>query len=405
MKILHISTYDAGGAAVAAIRLHNALNKSGNVESTFLYLYGTSGDVKESICYSSTIDFHVGRLLRFLRLMPSVWKQNQKYLAGLNGSFEAYSFPQSDFQKLHMLPACREADIIHLHWVADFLDWQSFFAAVHQPMVWTLHDCNPFLGGFHYSCDVDRNQSTFVQLEQRLISEKVISLLPVSNLHVVSPSRWMMKKAQNSEVLGRFTHHHIANGLSADQFGLHEQTAARLHHKLPSDKKILLFVSADVTNNRKGFYLLWEAFRRLGSADEYMLVAVGNDKTNGQYSGVYYTGSVQSEPELALLYAAADVTILPSREDNLPNVLLESLYCGTPVICFASGGGHADIIESGFNGELALDLTADSLCKAIVSFFEKQHLFNRKAIRQKAIEHFADDRQSAKYIQLYRSLV
>ncbi|MBT1712621.1 glycosyltransferase, partial [Fulvivirgaceae bacterium PWU5] len=66
---------------------------------------------------------------------------------------------------------------------------------------------------------------------------------------------------------------------------------------------------------------------------------------------VHNFGFVSDEHKKALIYSAADVYVLPTLADNLPNVVIESLMCGTPVIGFKTGG-VPDMIKHGHNGIL-----------------------------------------------------
>ena len=63
-------------------------------------------------------------------------------------------------------------------------------------------------------------------------------------------------------------------------------------------------------------------------------------------------GRINEEDKLARLFAAGDVFVAPFAEDNLPNVVLEALACGTPVAAFAAGG-IPDAVEHKQNGFLA----------------------------------------------------
>ena len=78
----------------------------------------------------------------------------------------------------------------------------------------------------------------------------------------------------------------------------------------------------------------------------------GNDKE--LEINARFFGKINDEEKLALLYSAADLFILPSKEDNLPNVMLESIACGTPVIGFDIGG-LSDVIKNYKTGYLYVE--------------------------------------------------
>lgn len=76
-------------------------------------------------------------------------------------------------------------------------------------------------------------------------------------------------------------------------------------------------------------------------------------------------GSLTSPSALAAAYAAADAVVLPTLEDNLPNVLLEALACGTPAVAF-NVGGIPDILDHMETGYLAKARDADDLAEGLL---------------------------------------
>jgi glycosyltransferase involved in cell wall biosynthesis len=134
--------------------------------------------------------------------------------------------------------------------------------------------------------------------------------------------------------------------------------------------------------------------------EDIMVVAVGRKpKQTDLFPNVHFLGSIHDERLMALAYAAADAFVIPSREDNLPNVMLEALASGTPVIGFPIGG-LKETIYSGMNGLLAEEVSPLSLSNAIVQFFNK--VYNSVEIRKFAEEQFHPQIQAQKYIELYQ---
>jgi glycosyltransferase involved in cell wall biosynthesis len=101
------------------------------------------------------------------------------------------------------------------------------------------------------------------------------------------------------------------------------------------------------------------------------------------------------------LYSAADVTIVPSLQENLSNVILESLSCGTPVVGFKIGG-NSDMIEHKINGYLAEPYQSDDLAYGIAWILNNENSKEiSKMARGKVLENFDSKLVAKKYIELY----
>lgn len=92
---------------------------------------------------------------------------------------------------------------------------------------------------------------------------------------------------------------------------------------------------------------------------------------------VHFTGNIQQH-ELPGYYARADALVLASSREGMPNVLLEAIACGTPVIA-TNVGGSKEIIDSPEVGELLSDRSSDSIVKALKSVLSKE--LNNEEIR------------------------
>ena len=104
---------------------------------------------------------------------------------------------------------------------------------------------------------------------------------------------------------------------------------------------------------------------------------------------------------MALGYSAADITILPSLEDNLPNVILESLACGTPVVAF-DNGGISDVVIDNVTGLLCESADVKALFEC-VKRVNKEEYFDR--CRNFAERYFKSSIQAENYISLFESLI
>lgn len=134
------------------------------------------------------------------------------------------------------------------------------------------------------------------------------------------------------------------------------------------------------------------------------LCAVGSISELEENNTVIELGKVHDERLMAMTYAAADLLVIPSLEDNLPNTMLESLCCGTPVLGFPTGG-IIDVVKVGVYGLLCDEISVKSLVTGLKSFLSGEVVFDRDAISKTASERFSLDNQATAYIELYKEIL
>jgi glycosyltransferase involved in cell wall biosynthesis len=400
-SVCHIASTRFGGAGIAASRLHDGLFRQ-SVDSTFLaedrVAAAEFGYVSLPPETRTWVQRLAGRLglatsdrLRWIRKLESTdWNG---VVASGPGGREDLLFA-SDVQR---------AQIINLHWVAGFLPWAAFFSQVRKPLVWTLHDMQPFKGIFHYTVDRDRAGSGARQLNEQVRSwkAKVLSELSPEKLTVVTPSIWLGRESQASEVLGRFPHRVIPYGLNTQIFRPWPREVARGILNLPQGRQLVLVVAERLDDYRKGLDLAAGALCAEGVLPGWDVVATGAGTVNFPGRTVHRTGSLPDPRLMALLYNAVDLVLVPSREDNLPNVILESLCCGTPVVV-TPGGGCAEPVVAGRDGLISQSLDIAGFTKAVAAAADMR--FDRTVISEAAASRYDESVTVAAYLELYGSI-
>ena len=404
MRILHITTSDTGGAGRAAYRLHRGLQHAGHQSA--MLVAQRHGDDTAVWCSRNGLARVPTRLAQHLTSRGPGWE------------FFSDDRSKHGAELVEQLPDC---DVINLHWVARFIDYQSFFShvAASTPVVWTLHDMNPFTGGCHYSdgCHGFVEQcGACPQLESTLVDDLSHEIwqrksdsyarIPPLNMRIVTPSQWLAGEMRRSALLGRYPVSVIPNGLDTQAFAPRDRIHAREVLGIPPQAAVVLFVAEWTDNRRKGFALLSEALARLNKRLNCFLLSLGGHPP-AEVLDIprLHLGVVGNERLLSLIYSAADVFVIPSREDNLPNTVLEAMACGTPVVGFEVGG-IPEMVRPGITGLLAPPEDAAALGQAISELLQDHQGRTKMAAqcRRIAVEEYAVEIQARRYGQLYQQL-
>lgn len=396
MKVLHINTSDiSGGAARAAYRLSTALRKNG-VESYMLAQKKLSDDV-------NVIGFQTKLGKGWSLVKPEIDKLPLKiFNTNQSGPWSVNWFPTNITKKIKEI----NPDIVNLHWIGNGMISIRELRKIKKPIVWTMHDMWPFSGGFHYSQKYINHDNSLIS---NLILKSKIKKWKDLNIYPVSPSEWLANLARKSKLFNSSEISVIPNGLNTTVFKPTDKKVAKRILNLKQNKKYILFGAMKATSDkRKGFQFLLPAIKKLSenintSKFELLIFGASAPKKPPNFNmTTNYIGKVNSDVELSLMYSASNVTILPSVQDNLPNVVMESLSCGTPCVGFKIGG-TPDMIDHKQNGYLAKPYKPTELAKGIF-WCIKNTKRNRKLginARNKVLKEYSLAVLSQNYIKLY----
>lgn len=408
MKVLHISTSDSGGAGLCCIRLHKSLISNG-IDSKVLVLNKEYDDpkvykyVKKNTRLPKFIRWPVRFMALLLQKLNIPVSQMTFYQYKLNKLRQKkspfYTLPFSEY-KLNEHELVKEADIIHLHWIAGFIDYPSFFKNLDKPVVWTLHDENLYFGGFHYRHEMENCSLVYDRLEKKLITIKRKSIARARNLTIISLSETMRNLSLSNPIVRNRNHHLINNSVDYNVFRPFDKKISRDILNLPENKKILAFVSLSLFDSRKGLKELIQALSEL-NYQNLALCAVGKAE-NRLITPVeiYYTGVITDPRLLSIVYSAADVFVMPSFQEAFSQTPLEALACGTPVIAFPCSGTK-ELIDGG-NGIRTKDFTVESLKDGIQKALETK--YDNAWLRKDVISRFAPEHISRQYLKVYKEL-
>lgn len=420
MKVTLINTSDAGGGAPAAcMRLLKALQSSG-VDATLLVqekktnepgVYPMVRDLKSRL--NARFDFLFERL-------PFIW-----FFARDKSVRFAFSTAHTGSDISGEQPV-KNAGILHLHWTNQgflSIDNLNQLVALGKPVVWTMHDMWAFTGGCHYAgtCDHFLGQCGncyFLRnpgpndISLAGWAKKQVLFYNQHNIVFVTPSRWLADVAGKSSLLNRFRIEVIPNPIDTVIFSPKGKLMCRNKWSIDPAARIILFGAANINDRRKGITYLVEALdilkNSVNAVENIEIVIFGKNKsfdTSLLPFKTYAMDIIRSEAELAELYSLADIFVSPSVEDNLPNMIMESLACATPVVAFDTGG-ITDMVIHQQNGYLAHYLSSADLAKGMqeVLFSPAPERLAEQA-RNKVLNDFSYEKVASQYIALYQSIL
>ena len=421
IKVSIFSTSDLGGAGIACLRHHSSLQHT-NIST----------------------EMYVARQNTYAKNLHTLPNKNRVARVGLSGSAEIVSLKMGESSKevskyknrphgleifsttsqcadLSTVPFLEDFDIINLHWITDFLDISSSLNILKKyPIVWTLHDMRPFTGGCHYAGDCKKYMKhcgSCPQLGSSDPSDLSFNTWKTSksayrqlDMHIVTPSQWLAERAQESSLFRRFPVHVIPHSQPLNIFNIKNKSAMRQSLGFSNDELILAFAAQQLDNQRKGLHYLLACLKKVAAGplkEKVHLMLLGNKSPSDFFNlGIKATsfGHIDDPNILSILYNASDAVIVPSLEDNSPNVICEAAGCGTPVLAFAAGG-IPEMIRHKETGWLAPIRDVDALVEGIYWLAEsrKDPLLARRC-RVLALEKWNEHKGAKLYEQLFLSL-
>ena len=405
-SVVHFAYLDSvGGSGRSAYRIHRGLHDHG-FDSRMLVGRKFSSDSDVEVLGSRPA--HLGFLL----------DRAGRILSDLTG-LQDILIPSSPWLYRH--PWVRRADVLQF-----FNTWGGFvsFTALarlsrDRPVVWRLSDQWLFTGHCVYTYDCDRwltgcGQCPQVRGERWLPFDTSALLWRLkdrvyerANLVIVAPSRWILDQARRSPLIGRFPVHHIPNGVDTSVFRP-MRAEARAALGIDPGARVVVFAAHELGKGRKGGHLLRAALEALPDVPgaTLLLLGEGSEKLptlpGWQVARIGYT---DDEAQLARVFAAADVMAAPSVADNLPNTVIESLACGTPVLAFGVGG-VGEVVRHMETGYLARPLDLADLAAGLRMLLQDDELRARlgSRCREVALAEYAQELELERFMALYADL-
>lgn len=413
MRVLIINTSERiGGAAIAANRLMNALKKYG-IKAKML--------VRDKQTDRLTV---VPIATSWLLPLKFVWERIVIFLAnGLNRKLLFQVDIANAGTDITSMAEFKRADVIHLHWVNQgFLSLDNINKIMHsgKKIVITMHDQWYFTSVCHYSGDCIKYRKRCEKCAMmksgvfgdyaKKVFERKQGIYKDVDLTFVGCSKWIADMARSSKLTEGKKVLNIPNAIDTNVFCPNDKLEVRKAFGLPIDKKLLLFGSQRITDERKGFKYLVDALNIIKDinkelANDIELVVVGGDSEkvrNEVPFNIIPVSYVSDIKKMVDLYNAVDIYVTPSLQDNLPNTIVEAMSCGIPCVGF-NVGGIPEMIDHKKNGYVAEYKNAKDFADGIIWTLTSNYGALCGDARGKAIDTYSELAVAKKYVEVYES--
>jgi len=400
---------------MAAYRLMNALKNEG-VKVKMLVKYKDSSN-------PSVISLTESSPFNRVRAFIIEYWERLKAFAFVSEKSQRFNFSEGKLGlNISSNKSLLDADVVHFHWINKaFISISQIreMASLGKPVVFTLHDMWYFSGGCHYAdkCEKYKEQcgncpilktSNPQDLSHQVWREKDEAINQL-NCIAVACSSWLGNSASQSSIWRDKRVRSINNPIDTEFFIPASGVKPSSDHTIK-----LLFIARDISERRKGLDLLFSAIRHLQESNritkdtfELILVGGGNIGSDQNLMKCDMKGFVRDADELLSIYHQGDVFLLPSREDNLPNTLVEASACGMPAIAFGVGGVPEMIVDQ-VTGYCVEPENIQLLGEALYKFSQLTHLERKEmsaAARSLAVKKYSPTAVARQYIEVYSSLL
>lgn len=394
--------FNRGGAAQIAQTLYHILNKNNNIVCYFAY--GRGGKAN----YANTYKFAYQSEVYFQALLTRI--------SGLQGYGSWFST-----KRLEKFIIKEKFDLIHLHNLHGYylnLSFINFLGKLEIPIIWTLHDGWPMTGrcsylfnceGWKTGCkkcpDLNRYPKTFNDSSALMWEKKRDYFSLAWNPVIVCPSQWLADRVKES-YLKKYDVVVIPNAVDTEIFKSKNKDVIRKKYGIPLEKKIILFVAANLKDERKGVKYFLKSLKHV-KLENLMIITVGWEIEFNRFieSGNYkiiQLGYIQDKEEISDIYNIADVFCTSSLDDNFPTTVLEALACGVPVVGFSVGGIPEQVTED--CGIMVKPKDSKSLGEAINKLLNDDEMRKRFGLncRKRVLQNYTVEKFRDKYIEIYK---
>jgi glycosyltransferase involved in cell wall biosynthesis len=313
-------------------------------------------------------------------------------------------------------------EVVHCHNLhRDYFDLRFLPELSHRiPVVLTLHDewlltghcacsfgCTRWLAG----CGQCPALSTYPAIRRDASAfnwQRKRELLTDARVHLVTPSRWLMEKVEQSPIMrGHPQRTVIHNGVDLATFCPGEQCAARQRLGLPELSRIILFAHPGVKESQFKDYPTFArcagllASRRLPWPLVFLAVGPSLPEEDVGGARIRFVPRVADRRTMADYYRAADLYLHPARSENFPLAVLEAMACGKPIVASRVGGIPEQVTDAE-NGFLAAVGDSEAMAAAAEKLLMDAALRQRLGVNgaERAVKYYGLNQMTDAYLRV-----
>ncbi len=399
MKVLYVNTaYYGGGAEKIARQLYDGMYTIYHIETIFL-----AGKTKKS----NEIEVIYGN-----KLVPNILNEVRSRVFNEGRLRDLYTR-----KKILSIIKKEKIDIVHFHNIhGNYIGIEDIkIISKYCNIIWTLHDMWSMTGHCAYpinceewllsGCKRCKQKKLYPSIHwncTKKILRKKQECFQGTGIHYVVPSEWLKMQCKKS-FLKNEDIVVIQNGVDLQQFQMLNKKEIRKKLQIPEERFVIAFSANDILSPYKGADILQKALNMLPEKNNYYLIILGNGILSGLDNALEFLspGKIRDDSVMNEYYSAADLFVIPSRAENFPCVVLESLASGTPILGSAVGGIVEQIDnEVGWTFESG---NASDLRDKIIMISKKRNEVDnmRFFCRKKAESIFPIEKMLEQYYKLY----
>jgi glycosyltransferase involved in cell wall biosynthesis len=302
-----------------------------------------------------------------------------------------------------------DAGLIHYHLIHNYIFNLNYFPIIckMKPVVWSIHDPWPLTGHCVYpkKCErwrigcgdcPDLRKAFSMEYDNTALNWEIKrDLLSRSRFHAIVASRWMYEVVNSSPVFASSKVHHVPYGLDLSIFSPKIQSAAR--RQLGIIEKAFVICFRSDANENKGLELIIEALKLLPRRDNIVILSVGQKGTLDELKEkftVLENGWVFDDDELAHIYSASNIFLMPSSGEAFGMMAIESMACGVPVLT-VFGTALPEVTNAPYCGA-AVEAEAGAYCRELLRLIDSPTEMADRA--HKGIEYVEKEYNKDKYV-------